>query len=47
MNKPAKPVRVPTPTKPHVPISIPPHGETLSGNPRQIHSTPPPPPSKK
>lgn len=47
MNNSEKPVRVPTPAKPHIPQSIPPHGEPHGGNPRQIHSTPPPPPTKK
>lgn len=40
-------VTVPSPNVPQVPTYIPPHGETQAENPRQIHSVPPPPPTKK
>ena len=47
MAKQTKNAPVPSPKVPHVPTYIPPHGEPMSGNPRQIHSVPPPPPTKK
>lgn len=47
MDKNSKPVNIPAPAKLNIPVSIPPHGEIHGGNPRQIHTTPPPPPTKK